>query len=125
MQPRKLVGLHVTKSLHILTPRKPTRHKYQPKWEDYLHLVEFAFNNGYEASLKMRPFEALYGRKCSRPVSWDNPVDRAVVGPDLLQEMEEQMVKIEHNLKSAQDRRKNCADKGKPTENLEWVITCF
>jgi hypothetical protein len=33
------------------------------KWEDYLHLVEFAYNNGYQASLKMSPFEALYRRK--------------------------------------------------------------
>jgi hypothetical protein len=33
------------------------------KWEDYLHLVEFAYNNGYQASLKMSPFEAIYGRK--------------------------------------------------------------
>jgi hypothetical protein len=24
------------------------------KWEDYLQLVEFAYNNGYQASLKMR-----------------------------------------------------------------------
>jgi hypothetical protein len=33
------------------------------KWEDYLHLVEFAYNNGYQTSLKMSPFEALYGRR--------------------------------------------------------------
>ena len=33
------------------------------KWEDYLHLVEFAYNNGYHASLNMSPFEALYDRK--------------------------------------------------------------
>jgi hypothetical protein len=33
------------------------------KWEDYLHLVEFTYNNGYHASLKMSPFEALYGIK--------------------------------------------------------------
>jgi transposase InsO family protein len=39
------------------------------KWEDYLHLVEFAYNNGYQDSLRMRPFEALYGRKCNTPVS--------------------------------------------------------
>jgi len=32
----------------------------------------------------MSPFEAFYGRKCNTPVSWDNPVDRAVVGPELL-----------------------------------------
>jgi hypothetical protein len=35
----------------------------QSKWEDYLHLVEFAYNNGYQESLNMSPFEALYGRK--------------------------------------------------------------
>jgi hypothetical protein len=33
------------------------------KWEDYLHLVEFSYNNGYQTSLKMSSFEALYGRK--------------------------------------------------------------
>jgi hypothetical protein len=51
------------------------------KWEDYLHLVEFSYNDGYQASLKMSPFEALYGRKCNTPVSWDNPADKAVIGP--------------------------------------------
>jgi hypothetical protein len=39
------------------------------KWEDYLHLVEFSYNNRYQASLKMIPFEALYGKKCNTPVS--------------------------------------------------------
>jgi hypothetical protein len=29
------------------------------KGEDYLHLVEFTYNNGYQASLKMSPFEDL------------------------------------------------------------------
>jgi hypothetical protein len=45
------------------------------KWEDYIHLVDFAYNNGYYESLKMSSFEALYGRKCNTPVSWDNPTD--------------------------------------------------
>jgi hypothetical protein len=51
------------------------------KWGYYIHLVEFAYNNGYQASLKMSPFEALYGRKCSTPVGWDNPTYRVVIGP--------------------------------------------
>jgi hypothetical protein len=83
------------------------------KWEDYLHLVEFAYNNGYQASLKMNPFEALYERKCNTPIRWDNPFDRAVVGPDLLKEMEEQMLKIKKNLKAAQDRQKSYVDKNR------------
>jgi hypothetical protein len=75
--------------------------------------VDFASNNGYQASLKMSPFEALYGRKCNTPVSWDNPTDRAIIGPDLLKEMEEKMTKIEHNLKVAYDMQKIYANKNK------------
>jgi hypothetical protein len=73
------------------------------KWEDYLHLVEFMYNNGYHASLKMSPFEALYKRKCNTPVSWDNLTDRTVVGLELLSDMEDQMTKIKNNLKASQD----------------------
>jgi hypothetical protein len=83
------------------------------KWKDYLHLVEFAYNNGYQASLKMSPFEALYDRKCNTPMIWDNPVDRIVVGPELLKEMEDQMIKIKQNLKFSQDRQKSYADKNR------------
>jgi hypothetical protein len=37
---------------------------HQPKkWDDYLPLVEFFYNDAYQESLKMSPFEALYGRK--------------------------------------------------------------
>jgi hypothetical protein len=64
------------------------------KWDDYIHLVEFSYNNGYQASLKMSLFKALHGIKCNRPVSWDNLVDKAVVGPDLLKEMEEHMTNV-------------------------------
>jgi hypothetical protein len=50
---------------------------HRPKqWEEYLPLVEFTYNNGYQESLKMSPFEALYGRKCRVPISWDSPVEK-------------------------------------------------
>jgi len=42
------------------------------KWEDYLHLVEFAYNNAYQVLLKMTPFQALYGKQCRKPISWNN-----------------------------------------------------
>jgi hypothetical protein len=76
------------------------------KWEDYLHLVEFSYNNRYQTSLKMSPFEELYGSKCNTSVSWDIPTDRVVVEPDLIKEMDEKMLNIKHNLKAAQDRKK-------------------
>ena len=83
------------------------------KWEDYIHLVEFSYNNGYQASLKMSQFEALYGRKCNTLVSWDNLTDRAVVGPELLKEMEDPTEKIKQNLKASRDRKKSYADRNK------------
>jgi hypothetical protein len=71
------------------------------KWEDYIQLVEFAYNNGYYASLKMSPFEALYGKNCKTPVSWDNLANIVVVGLEFLKEMEEHMEKINQNLKAS------------------------
>ena len=76
--------------------------KDQPdKWKDYLHLVEFAYNNNYQASSRFSPFEILYGRKCNTPISRSNPVDRLVLGPELLKEMEEIVNQVQGNLKVA------------------------
>ena len=74
--------------LRMYVMKRPT------KWEDYLHLVQFAYNNGYQASDKMSPFEILYGKKCNTPVSWDNPVDRVLIGPELLQKMERTVCEV-------------------------------
>ena len=57
------------------------------KWEDYLHLAEFACKNGYQTSTKMSPFEVLYGCKCRTPVTWDSPMDRLMLGPNLLMDL--------------------------------------
>jgi hypothetical protein len=83
------------------------------KWEDYLHLVDFSYNNGYRDSFMMIPFEALYGRKCSTLVSWDNPTNRVLLGPEFLKDMEDQMVKIKQNLKATQDRQNSYVDKNR------------
>lgn len=64
------------------------------KWEDYLHLVEFAYNNGYHTSLQMSPFEVLYGLKYRIPSSWGGPEDRLMLGLDMLKEMEEMVKKV-------------------------------
>ncbi|KAA3461229.1 DNA/RNA polymerases superfamily protein [Gossypium australe] len=43
---------------------------FEGNWERYLPLVEFAYNNSYQSSIKMTPYEALYGRKCRTPLCW-------------------------------------------------------
>ena len=48
----------------------------------------------------MSPYEALYGRRCRTPVTLDNLVNKIVLGPELLKEMEQEVVKIRQNLKA-------------------------
>ena len=67
-------------------------------------MVEFAYNNGQQASLGMSPYEALYGRRCRTPMTWDNPVNKTVLGPYCLKEMEQEVAKIKQNLKAAQEK---------------------
>ena len=80
--------------LRMYVMDKPT------KWEHYLHLVECAYNNGKKVSLGMIPYEDLDGRRCRTPVTWDNPVNRVVLGPELLKEVEQEVVKIRKNMKA-------------------------
>jgi hypothetical protein len=90
---------------HILEDMLRMHVMHQPKkWEDYLPLVEFAYKNGYQESLKMSPFETLYGRQCKIPISWSNPVDGITIRPDMLKEMEQKVAKMKQNLKISQDR---------------------
>ena len=44
-------------------------------------------------------------------MTWDNPVNRIVLGPEFLKEMEQEVVKIRQNLKATQDRQKSYTDK--------------
>ena len=64
------------------------------KWEDELHLAEFAYNNGYWTFTKMSPFEVLYGWKCRTPVTWDSSVDQLMLGPDLLKYLENLVTEV-------------------------------
>ncbi|MCI28538.1 retrotransposon protein, partial [Trifolium medium] len=45
-------------------------------WGDYLHLIEFAYNNSYYVSIGMASYEALYGRRCRTPLCWTEVGDR-------------------------------------------------
>jgi hypothetical protein len=60
-------------------------------WDKSLPNAEFSYNNSYQASLKMSPFEALYGRKCRTPLYWDQTGERQFFGPEIIQEAEEQV----------------------------------
>jgi hypothetical protein len=63
---------------------------YSDKWDECLYLAEFSYNNSYQESIKMAPFEALYGRRC-RTLNWSEPGERCFFGSDLVKEAEEKV----------------------------------
>lgn len=52
-------------------------------------LAEFAYNNNYQTSIQMAPYEALYGRRCRSPLCWDEVGERKFIGPNLIQQTKE------------------------------------
>ena len=76
--------------------------EYGSKWEDCLPFAEFSYNNNYQASLQMAPFEFLYGRKCRTPLNWSQVGERQMFRPDILREAEEKVHNVREHLKTAQ-----------------------
>ena len=83
---------------------------YGSSWDDNLPYAEFSYNNSYQASIKMSPFEALYGRKCQAPLMWSNVGEKALEGPAFVKEAEEKVALIRRRLLEAQSRQKSYAD---------------
>nr|ABA97617.1 retrotransposon protein, putative, Ty3-gypsy subclass [Oryza sativa Japonica Group] len=79
-------------------------------WDKNLPYAEFSYNNNYQASLQMAPFEALYGRKCHTPLFWDQTGERQLFGTEVLAEAEEKVRIIRERLRIAQSRQKSYAD---------------
>ena len=74
---------------------------YGSSWDDNLPYAEFSHNNSTQASLKMAPFEALYGRRCRTLLLWDEVGDRQLFGLDLIKESEEKVKMIRDRLEVA------------------------
>ena len=55
-------------------------------WEEHFPLVEFAYNNGYQASIQMVPYKALYGRPCRSPVYWMEVGESSTTRSDLIRD---------------------------------------
>jgi transposase InsO family protein len=82
--------------------------EYPGNWDKNLPWAEFSYNNSYQESLKMAPFKVLYGRRCRTPLNWIEPREKMIFGPDLVEEAETTVSRIQDNLramKSRQERR--------------------
>ena len=79
-------------------------------WEEQLPLVEFAYNNSYQASIQMAPYGALYGRLCRSPLCWTEVGESSITGPDMIRDTSEKVSLIRKHFLTAQSRKKSYAD---------------
>ena len=92
---------------------------------DHLPLIELAYNNSYHSSIKMAPYEALYGRKCRSPIGWFEVGETTLLGPDLVRQAIEKVKVIQERLETAQSRDKSYADirrRGLKFSVGDWVF---
>ncbi|KAL4016882.1 hypothetical protein IC575_024544 [Cucumis melo] len=74
--------------------------EFPGSWDSHLHLMEFAYNNSFQAIIGMAPFEALYGKCCRSPICW----------AELVQSTNKAIQKIRSRMLTAQSRQKSCVD---------------
>jgi hypothetical protein len=84
--------------------------QYGRNWDKSLSYPEFSYNNSYQESLKMVPFEMLYGRRCRTLLFSNETREWKVFGPNILQEAEKQVRMVRENLRVAQSRQQSYAD---------------
>ena len=72
--------------------------------EEHLPLAEFAYNNSYQASIRMAPYETLCGRPCRSALSWTEVGEGSITGPDMIRDTSEMVSLIRQRLLTAKSR---------------------
>jgi hypothetical protein len=85
--------------------------EYPGSWDKNLPWAEFLYNNSYQESLKIAPFEALYGRQCRTLLNWIEPGEKAIFGPDIVVEAEATVRRIQENIKVVKLRKESYVNK--------------
>ena len=82
-------------------------------------LTEFAYNNSYQASIRMAPYESWYGSPCRLPLCRTEVEESPVTGPDLIRDTDEKVSLIRKSLLTAQSRQRSYADMRRRTLEFE------
>jgi hypothetical protein len=80
-------------------------------WDKSLPYTKFSYNNSYQASIEMAPYEALYGRQCRTLLFWSQTGESQVFRLEVLKDVEKQVQMVHKNLMVAQSRQKSYAEK--------------
>jgi hypothetical protein len=80
-------------------------------WDKNLPWAEFSYNNSYQESLKMAPFDVLYGCRYHTPLNWIEPGEKVIFCPDIVDEAEATVRHIQDNLRAAKSRQDSYGNK--------------
>jgi hypothetical protein len=85
--------------------------EHQGSWDQNLPWAKFSYNNSCQESLKMAPFEVLYGHRCRSPLNWIEPGEKVIFRPYLVEEAKATIRHIQENLKAAKSHQETYAKK--------------
>ena len=98
--------------------------EFTGSWDRYVPLMEFSYNNSYQVSICMAPYEALYSRRCRTPVCWTKLNEHKVIDPNIVKDTKKKVQVIRQRLKVASDRQKSYADLKR--KDIEYKVKlCF
>ena len=84
--------------------------EFKGSWDHHLSMLEFAYNNSYQSSIQMSPYEALYGRKCRSSIRWFEFGNRQLLGPNIIKDAVSKLELIRDRIRATQSRQKSYAD---------------
>ena len=61
---------------------------HKGSWEEHFPLT---YNNSYQASIQMAPYEALYEWPCRSPLCWTKVGESFITSPDLIRDTSEKV----------------------------------
>jgi hypothetical protein len=99
--------------------------EYQGSWDKNLPWAELSYNNSYQESLKMAPFEVLYGRRCRTSLNWVELGEKVIFGPNLVEEAETTTRRIQGNLKPQNHINRLMQTRGVGLWNSKLKIMCI
>ena len=67
--------------------------------DDHLPLIDLLYNNSYQYSIQMTPYETLYERRCGSPIGWFEVAEAGLIGSDLVHQAVEKFKFIQERLK--------------------------
>jgi hypothetical protein len=97
---------------------------FKGSWILYRPLVDFAYNNSFQATIGMTPYEALYGHKCISPLYWDEVGERQLLSPEMVQDTKEKIALIRKRMLTAQADIKVIQIRIAASLNSKFVTLC-